>query len=158
MRSLLDSAKRSLLEQHLQLAFAQLPNSGQVRIRIVDDNEMSEAHIKYSGIEGTTDVLTFDYEASFDGSINNKILDVDLVICYDEASRQANLQQRTIVSELLLYSVHGVLHCLGFDDHDEIEYKRMHHKEDEILTAIGVGPLFYDSNQTNRVQSKELNQ
>jgi len=154
----LEPAQRSLLEQQLQLAFAQLSNSGEVRIRVVNDKEMSDAHLKFSDVEGTTDVLTFDYGSDFAGPIDDKVLDVDLVICFDEALRQAGAHQSTVVSELLLYSVHGVLHCLGFDDHDEIEYQRMHKKEDEILTAIGVGPLFFDSNQSEDVESKEMNQ
>jgi len=44
--------------------------------------------------------------------------------------------------ELLLYVVHGVLHCLGMDDHDEAAAAAMHRVEDAVLTAIGVGPVY----------------
>ena len=48
-------------------------------------------------------------------------------------------------AQLLLYILHGLLHCAGFDDHDPAEHDRMHTEEDRILTAIGVGPVFRSS-------------
>jgi ssRNA-specific RNase YbeY (16S rRNA maturation enzyme) len=44
--------------------------------------------------------------------------------------------------EALLYALHGLLHCLGHDDHDEAAYQAMHALEDALLDAIGVGPVF----------------
>ena len=43
---------------------------------------------------------------------------------------------------MLLYAVHGLLHCAGFDDHETAAFDRMHAEEDRILRAIGVGPIF----------------
>jgi probable rRNA maturation factor len=60
----------------------------------------------------------------------------------DEARRQAAGRALPVERELLLYCVHGVLHCLGYDDHDDAEYVRMHAEEDRILEAIGVGRTF----------------
>jgi probable rRNA maturation factor len=42
----------------------------------------------------------------------------------------------------LLYSLHGMLHLCGFDDRTEPDFRRMHQTEDEILTRLGVGPVF----------------
>ena len=56
--------------------------------------------------------------------------------------QQAATRNHSPVRELLLYALHGMLHCLGHDDHDEAAYARMHAAEDAVLTAIGVGPLF----------------
>jgi ssRNA-specific RNase YbeY (16S rRNA maturation enzyme) len=44
---------------------------------------------------------------------------------------------------LLLYTLHGVLHCIGFDDHEEADFEAMHGAEDAVLAAIGVGPVFH---------------
>ena len=38
--------------------------------------------------------------------------------------------------------MHGVLHLIGFDDRTAAGYRKMHRKEDEILTRLGVGPVF----------------
>ena len=153
---LLSTSQLAQLKTNLNKAFAQLSNSGQVAIRIVDDTDMAKAHQQFSGISGTTDVLTFDYATDSTKPFNQKILDVDLTICFDEAKRQADLHKESIINELLLYSIHGVLHCLGYDDHCDEEYKEMHTKEDQILTAIGIGPLFFRAN--NPTQTKETNQ
>jgi len=48
----------------------------------------------------------------------------------------------------LLYVVHGVLHCLGHDDHDEAGYASMHALEDRVLYAIGVGATFAEPTDT----------
>ena len=36
----------------------------------------------------------------------------------------------------------GLLHLLGEDDHDDDAFERMHHREDQLLTAMGLGPVF----------------
>jgi probable rRNA maturation factor len=110
---------------------------GEVRGRIVGDDEMAEAHMQWLDIPGTTDVLTFDLREHDDLP-----LDVDLLLCFDEASRQAAERGLRPEHELLLYTVHGVLHCLGHDDHTEADAARMHAEEDRLLEAAGVGPIF----------------
>ncbi|MBS0190942.1 MAG: rRNA maturation RNase YbeY [Phycisphaerales bacterium] len=125
---------------------------GEVRVRVVNDEEMARLHEEYAGVPGTTDVLTFDLSVDEDGS-GFAPLDVDIEICLDEAERQARARGWTGTAfttsgapgwwhELLLYGLHGVLHCLGHDDHDPESYRAMHDAEDEILTGIGVGVVF----------------
>ncbi|MBL8887909.1 MAG: rRNA maturation RNase YbeY [Phycisphaerales bacterium] len=118
---------------------------GEVRVRVIADDEMSKMHEEYAGVPGTTDVLTFDMSVDEgDGGGGVPPLDVDLVVCLDEAQRQASARGHgaTPQLELLLYTLHGVLHCLGHDDHEEPSFRAMHDAEDAILTAIGVGPVF----------------
>lgn len=115
---------------------------GEVRVRVIADAEMAQMHEEYAGVPGTTDVLTFDM--SVDEGSGVPPLDVDLVVCLDEAQRQASARGHgeTPQLELLLYTLHGVLHCLGHDDHEEPSFRAMHDAEDAILTSIGVGPVF----------------
>ena len=98
---------------------------------------MAGAHQRYAGVSGTTDVLTFDLAESGAGR-----LDADLLVCFDEAARQAAGRGHDVATELLLYIVHGVLHCLGQDDHDPAAASRMHAEEDRVLEAIGVGRVY----------------
>lgn len=113
-----------------------LPHEGEIRVRMVSDAEMAAAHERYAKARGTTDVLTFDLTEGGDA------VDVDILVCLDEAERQAGERGHEAWRELLLYAVHGMLHCLGHDDHDPAASERMHRLEDEVLTAIGVGPVF----------------
>jgi probable rRNA maturation factor len=161
---LIDATKRlrpdqlAFIDSHLRRAIELLGASGDVRIRIVDDPEMAQNHQDFCGVEGTTDVITFDLsdpDANPEAkpaidlgpnnlvNVRNKIvLDTDILICLDEADRQSHLRNHPIQHELLLYTLHGILHCLGFEDHEEADHRLMHAVEDAVLAQIGVGPLF----------------
>ncbi len=125
------------LRAQLATAVRTLGAFGEVRARIVGDAEMASLHGRHLGDATTTDVLTFDLRDGAGGA-----LDVDLVLCLDEAERQAAARGHGVGEELLLYAVHGVLHCLGHDDHDEADAARMHAEEDRVLRAIGVGAVY----------------
>lgn len=154
----LSAADLKWLTEHLTQAVGVLGAHGEVRVRVVGDDEMSQAHAEFSGVEGTTDVLTFDLsdpeenpnsEPAVELLESSKVLvrriqgiDTDILTCFDEAARQARIHEVPITHELLLYSVHGVLHCLGFDDHEEGDFARMHAVEDAVLIQIGVGAVY----------------
>jgi probable rRNA maturation factor len=110
--------------------------NAEVSVRVVNDEEMSQLHKKHSGVEGTTDVLTFDHEG------DEQSLQADIAVCIDVAEREASRRNHEVKNELLLYIVHGILHCCGFDDHDEASHELMHAEEDKILSAIGIGSVW----------------
>ncbi|MBK7403518.1 MAG: rRNA maturation RNase YbeY [Phycisphaerales bacterium] len=125
------------MAQRARDALAPLALAGEIRARLVDDQAMAAAHARWSGVPGTTDVLTFDLRDTAEGP-----LDVDLLLCTDEAARQAAPRGHTVAREILLYLIHGVLHCLGYDDHDEADAARMHAEEDRLLDAAGIGATY----------------
>ncbi len=153
---LLDSTRRlsnlsaALIQTQAAQALVELGNrpqgaalsGGSLRAKIIDDGQMAIAHERHSGIAGPTDILTFDLRQN-----PNDPLDTDLLLDIDEAGRQASARGHTLESELLLYIIHGTLHCLGFDDHDDTQFAQMHALEDQILAAIGIGPIFARSDQ-----------
>ena len=108
-------------------------------LAVVDDATMARLHEESCNEPGTTDVLTFDLRDEADEAP----LEGELVLCIDEAARQAARQGHATRLELLLYAVHGMLHLLGEDDHDPAAARRMHQREDELLTAAGVGPVYH---------------
>lgn len=110
---------------------------GVVSIVIVDDAEMARLHRQHRQENGTTDVLTFDLRDSTQDDVEG-----DLVICIDEAARQAAGRGHETRLEVLLYAVHGLLHLLDYDDHNPQDALAMHIREDELLTAIGYGPVY----------------
>ena len=135
----LAAARLEWLISRAREALAFLGAGGEVRVRVVGDGEMAAAHEEFAGVPGTTDVLTFDLT---DPDAPRTQLDADILVCADEASRQAAARGHEAERELLLYIVHGVLHCVGFDDHDESAAAAMHAREDQVLAAIGVGPTY----------------
>lgn len=113
-------------------------DNARVTAVVVDDAEMCRLHREYSGVDGTTDVLTFNLADEPAASS----IEGEVYVCVDEARRRAAELSHEPRRELLLYAVHGLLHLLGYDDHDPLDYRRMHEKEDELLRAVGVGPVF----------------
>lgn len=108
-----------------------------LNLAVVDDARMSQLHEQYLGIAGTTDVLTFDLRDEPNGPVEG-----DIVVCMDEAGRQAVHRGHDTRLELLLYAVHGLLHLMGEDDHAPADYEKMHRREDELLTLAGLGAVF----------------
>ncbi len=102
---------------------------GQLNFVIVDDRYMSRLHRTYTGIRGTTDVLTFDLSDS------REYVDGDIVICLDQARRQAKLYRVPLYEEVARLAVHGVLHLAGYKDSTPAERDKMHQLEDRSLMA-----------------------
>lgn len=117
-------------------ALAEVPDAS-LSLVIVDDAAMTTLHRDHMDLDRTTDVLTFDLRDAPDQPIEGEI-----VICLDEARRQAAPRGHPTRVEALLYAVHGLLHLLGEDDHDDDAYDRMHRREDQLLEALGVGAVF----------------
>ena len=99
---------------------------------------MADLHVRFMNIAGPTDVLTFE----LDHDSRGRVTAGEIVVCVPEARRQARRHGTRVQHELLLYVIHGLLHLVGHDDHDPIEYRRMHAAEDRILRKIGIGPVF----------------
>lgn len=124
--------------------------TGHLAVTLIDDPTMIKLHADHCNDPTPTDVLTFDMavrEPPRPGDVVTHI-DGDLVICREEAERQASARGHDARTELLLYAVHGLMHLLGEDDHDDQDYQRMHQREDLLLTDMGLGPVFQDPPQT----------
>jgi probable rRNA maturation factor len=130
-------AERAWVQDRLSACLAHVPVPvARVTVEVIDDHRMTALHERFSNVPGTTDVLTFP--ASGPG----EPVEVDIAICVDEAARQATSRGHELRRELLLYALHGVLHCTGFDDRTPAEHARMHAEEDRILQAIGLGVVY----------------
>ena len=166
----LPEAALAWLTRHAEQALRRVGGQGEVRVRIVGDEAMAAAHEEFAGVPGTTDVLTFDMSEPIEAAgpesgeesrewsppplptldqirqddvRSSYVLDTDILVCLDEANRQSTARGYPCERELLLYTLHGVLHCIGFDDHEEADFEAMHAAEDAVLAAIGVGPVFH---------------
>jgi probable rRNA maturation factor len=141
---LITSADRKWIVEKLRALAHAADCSGRMVLLFVDDIEMDRLHQAHLNIKGTTDVLTFDMrDEPADADIDLKTtIDVEAVLCVDEAARQAKQHGHSQRAELLLYALHALLHVTGFDDKTPAKSKKMHAEEDRLLSAIGLGPLF----------------
>ena len=133
-RQFLPFIRRNLIAAQRLIRIA--PN--EVSVALVGDKRMSLLHQQFMGIPGPTDVLTFPLEQESNGRVTSG----SIAVCVPEAARAAGRHGTTVERELLLYTLHGLLHLCGYDDRTAAAYKAMHRKEDQILTRIGVGPVF----------------
>ena len=112
-------------------------NKGCLTVAVVDDPRMVQINRQYKQRNETTDVLAFDLRNSEADPV-----EADLVICRDEAARQAAARGHDIRLELLLYAVHGLLHVLGYDDAERDAAALMHQREDQLLASVGLEPAY----------------
>lgn len=111
----------------------------ELSLALVNDKTMSALHLRDLGVAGPTDVLT--YELDHDPA-TGRCTSGEVVLCVPEAKRQARPRGTSVENELLLYGLHGLLHLAGFDDRTDRSFRKIHAMEDDILTRIGVGPVF----------------
>lgn len=102
-------------------------------VTVVDDARMAELHVQYMNVAGPTDVLSFPLEDDFASPIP---LLGEVVVSADTAATEARERNLPWKSELLLYVIHGTLHLLGYDDHEDEERARMHARQEALLTAF----------------------
>ncbi|MEM7576870.1 MAG: rRNA maturation RNase YbeY [Planctomycetota bacterium] len=133
------------LEPQLERAIDLLPlpriGDHRITVALLDDDAMADLHLKFTQVPGTTDVLTFDHKDQ-PGNFTAEGLDADLALGRDVAVREAGNRPHNARTELLLYAVHGLLHLLGYDDHDPAAYEKMHAAEDQLLQQLGFNPVF----------------
>jgi probable rRNA maturation factor len=133
-RAYVPFVRRHLLRAHRVLK----PRLAQLSLALVGDRRMAELHERFLGVPGPTDVLTFPLDADKRGRVTAG----EVVVCVAEARRRARAGRIGVERELLLYALHGMLHLCGYDDTTPDAYETMHRTEDQILTRLGVGPVF----------------
>lgn len=93
-----------------------------VEVAVVSDSVMARVHEEFMGIEGATDVITFDHG--------------EIVVSAETARRGAAEHGHSVVEELGLYIVHGLLHLNGFDDRESRARRRMQRVQDRIWCNV----------------------
>ena len=111
---------------------------GQIELAVFSDTDIARLHKQHLGRRSVTDVICFDMsQPQHAGGFG-----VSLALGGQVARRQAKIYKTSINKELALYTVHGLLHVLGYDDDTERNAQCMHQREDELLTRLGLGTVF----------------
>ncbi len=95
---------------------------GTIAFAFVDDALMTDHHGRFLGKDSTTDVLAFPIDdearsvapAADDASAEYPYWG-DVMICTDQAARQAGELGHPYLYELTVLALHGALHVLGYD-------------------------------------------
>jgi len=112
---------------------------GHLDIAVVDGPTMRRLHAEFLDDDRVTDVLSFDLrETPRPGGVDGQI-----IVCGPVARQSARERGGRFTDELLLYVIHGCLHLAGYDDRTAAEAAAMHAREDELLSLLGIGPVFH---------------
>ncbi len=106
-----------------------IKESGCINICFTDDSLIKKFNLKYLKTNSSTDVMAFNLSNNSIG----KILLADIMISTDTALRNAREFKTKTDYELMLYIAHGILHILGYNDHNKTQRKLMRKKETEYV-------------------------
>jgi probable rRNA maturation factor len=91
----------------------------EVFVWLISDRRMSQLHRQFLGEHGPTDVLTFQHGEIF--------------VSVETAKGNARVFTTSLMRELQLYMVHGLLHLNGFDDQTPADARKMQRAQKTIL-------------------------
>lgn len=124
-----------LFQQWAAIALQQVTEDCELSIRLVDEQESAELNATYRGKTGSTNVLSFPFDAPI--PMEPRLLG-DLVICAQVVEREAKQQQKTASDHWAHMVVHGCLHLLGYDHIETDDAEQMEAIEIVILKSLKI--------------------
>lgn len=103
-----------------------------------DPEPMATLHERWMSLEGPTDVMSFPMDELRPGSGRNIPEGVlgDIVICPYVAAEQARAAGHSTIEEMLLLTIHGILHLLGYDHMNPGEERQMFGLQRQLLLTF----------------------
>lgn len=102
-----------------------------VSVAFVSEREIRRLNKTYRGKDQVTDVLSFSLDRAVDPS-------GEILICYEQAVRQAKEMGHSTRDEVVFLLVHGLLHIFGFDHERPVDAKKMFPLQEKILEKLGI--------------------
>ena len=91
-------------------------------IMFVDPDPIAELHMRWMNLEGPTDVMSFPMD--------------ELRICPWGAAQQAAAAGHSTMQEMLLLTIHGILHLLGYDHVTPEQERQMFGLQRQLLLTF----------------------
>jgi probable rRNA maturation factor len=130
------------IENALNATFRLFPPSvdGTISVVVTDNETVRGLNRDYRGIDAPTDVLSFDNpsDPDFSGEEVRQHLG-DVIIAYPVAKKQAAAGEHTVLEEVILLTIHGTLHLLGFDHNTLGNKEKMWAAQSQVLAALNLG-------------------
>ena len=108
-------------------------------VMLVDEEVMSDLHVKWMEEEGPTDVLSFPMDEVRPPPPGHEPAEGmlgDVVVCPTVAAKQAKTAGHATIDEILLLVTHGILHVLGYDHAEPEEEREMFGLQRKLLLGF----------------------
>ena len=116
----------------------------ELSVLLVGSAVMADLHERWMDLPGRSDVMAFPMDETGEGGLlaggrpdsplGGPALLGDIVLCPEVAAEQAAAAGHSMLDELHLLIVHGVLHLLGYDHVDSATQREMFALQDGILS------------------------
>ena len=125
------------LTEYLGQALHMHPGA-ELAVTMVDAKTMEELHLTWMDLDGPTDVMSFPMDQLTQGNPQSPSEGQmgDIIICPEVAAAQASASGHSTMDEVLLLSVHGFLHLLGYDHSESEEREEMFALQRHLLLTF----------------------
>ncbi|MDA9753742.1 rRNA maturation RNase YbeY [bacterium] len=93
-------------------------SSKTIYITFISDYKMKKINNEYRQKNSSTDVLSFNYENS-----SNNVMG-EILISMNYCKKNILKNKNSLSKEVIILSIHGILHLLGYD-HDSVENEKI---------------------------------
>jgi probable rRNA maturation factor len=108
----------------------QAAEASEVSVSFVDKEEIRYLNRQYRGLDNTTDILSFWYDDDDSDLLG------DVIICPQVAHQYSYVDGEEALSDVVnldLLLIHGLLHLLGYDHHEDGQAEAMEDRENQLL-------------------------
>ena len=106
-------------------------------LTFLEPEGIRELNRNFRQVDAVTDVLSFESDGEIDPETGTEYLG-DIVICPEQAARQAEQSGHPVENEIALLEIHGLLHLLGYDHLDQEQKDEMWHYQDLYLDKCDI--------------------
>ncbi|KAL2641506.1 hypothetical protein R1flu_009093 [Riccia fluitans] len=119
-----------------ELELEQETHTVELSMLLCNDTYIQKLNREWLGKDSPTDVLSFPQDQI--PGLTPHLLLGDVIISLETAARQAEERSHSLLDELRILLVHGLLHVIGFDhERGPEDHKEMEEKETQILKKLG---------------------
>ena len=150
----------SALRMFLRRARKAVPVAGHVSVLLASDSAIKRLNGKFRGMHHATDVISFPAleipaQTSSDQQRAHPSVAGDLAISLDAAARQAQCFGHSVITELKILLLHGLLHLAGYDH--ETDAGEMAAREEQLRRRFRLPITLIARSTAQTAPSKRMN-
>jgi len=126
----LDNKTKLLIDEDILNIISSSLTDKDIELIVTDNKEIQEINKQYRGIDKSTDVLSFPYEAMPMAPLGS------IIISFEYVELFANKLNHSTNDEFNLLFIHGLLHLLGYDH--EVDNGEMREEEIKLIKKFNL--------------------